>query len=82
MSATNNDAKRYVSIVEAAEYAGLSDGTIRNLIAMQQLTAFRPVPGRIVIDLQELDRFVRESAGKRCTRGREGWGQIQPAPAA
>ena len=70
MTAKKSMARKYVTIAEAAEYSGLSVGTIRNLVAMQDLSSFRPVPGRIVLDLEDIERFVRRSRGKSSTRGR------------
>jgi excisionase family DNA binding protein len=80
MNGKKINSKKYVSMAQAAEYAGLSEGTIRNLIAMRELTAYRPVPGRIVLDLEEIDRFVRDSEGQRSTRGRARWGGVQAPP--
>ena len=80
MNAETTIEKKYVTMQEAAEFTGLSVGTIRNLIATLELTGFRPVPGRIVLDLQELDRFVRRSIGKCSTRGRKVVGSKEPLP--
>ena len=71
MATKTGAPKGYVSIDEAAAYTGLSAGTIRNLLATLELTAFRPVPGRIVLDIREVERFVRKSAGRRSTRGQK-----------
>jgi excisionase family DNA binding protein len=71
---TKKTIKKYVSIADVAEYTGLSEGTIRNLLATRELTAFRPVPGRVVLDLREVERFVRRSAERRSTRGRQPHG--------
>ncbi len=70
--------RKYVAISQAAEFAGLSPGTIRNLIATGELTAFRPVPGRIVLDLYEVDRLVRGSSGQSSTRGHKTVGSAEP----
>ena len=69
MAAKSGTAKKYVTVAAAAEFTGLSVATIRNLIAMHELTGYRPVPGRIVLDLREVDAFVRLSIGRRSTRG-------------
>jgi excisionase family DNA binding protein len=61
--------RRYTTIKGAAEYSGVSERTIRRLIARQRLTAFRPVAGRVLVDLRELDAAIRSSAGTASTRG-------------
>ena len=73
-------ARKYVTVAEAAEFSGVSVGTIRNLIAMRELTGFRIVPGRIVLDLLEVDNFVRRSSGQCSTRGRKPLSADQAAP--
>jgi excisionase family DNA binding protein len=62
-------AKQFVTIAEAAEFVGLSVSTIRNLLATGELTGFRPVPGRIVLDVREIESFVRRTSGQSSTRG-------------
>jgi len=66
--------KRYATVGEIADFTGLSEGTIRNLLATRERTAFRPVPGRILLDLREVETFVRNSADRRSTRGRKPHG--------
>jgi excisionase family DNA binding protein len=61
--------KRFLSVREASHYAGVSEDSIRNLLAGGNLTALRPVPGRVVIDRQELDAYVR-GATRRARSGR------------
>ena len=61
MATRNRTAKRYATVAEVADYTGLSEGTIRNLLSTRELTAFRPVAGRVVLDLREVERFVRDS---------------------
>ena len=63
---------RFLTIDAAAVYTGLSQGSIRRLLASRQLTPLRPVRGRIVIDRLELDSYVlgctarpRSGRGKR-----------------
>lgn len=62
--------RKYITVAETAQFTGLSIGTIRNLLSMRLLTAFRPVPGRILLDLTEVDEFVRSRNGPRSTRGK------------
>lgn len=64
--------KRYAAIAEVAEFTGLSQGTVRCLLATGELTALRPVPGRVLIDLCEVERFMKKSAKRdRGQRGRK-----------
>jgi excisionase family DNA binding protein len=70
MTSLNVPEKRYATVPQVALFTGLSDGTIRNLLATGQLTGYRPVPGRILLDLREVENFMHESAKRRCgTRG-------------
>lgn len=63
-------SQKFVSIAQAAEYTGLSAGTIRSLIARRELAVYRPVPGRVMLDLEDVDRFVRRTRDGMSTRGR------------
>jgi hypothetical protein len=56
MAARTTTAKRYVTITEVAAFTALSEGTIRNLLATGQLTSFRPVPGRDLLELRQVER--------------------------
>ncbi len=69
MTTATTPAQRYASISGAATYAGLSQESIRRKIRAGELTVFRPFPGKLLVDLRELDRLVRNSAGKSSTRG-------------
>ena len=69
MATRSKALKGYVTVAEAAYYTGLSDSTIRSLIATLELTAYRPVPGRVLLSLNEVDRFVKRSANRPGTRG-------------
>lgn len=62
--------RKYVSIAETSVYTGLSASTIRNLIARQELTVYRPVPGRTMLSIEEIDRYMRRAKNKPSTRGR------------
>jgi excisionase family DNA binding protein len=74
MATKNTTAQRYAAVAEVAAYTGLSEGTIRTLLATGALTTFRPVPGRILLDLHEVDRLIRKSAGRQSTQGRKACG--------
>ena len=49
---------RFLGVDAAAERAGISAESIRSLLAAGKLTALRPVRGRVVIDVAELDSYV------------------------
>ncbi|MEJ7831914.1 MAG: helix-turn-helix domain-containing protein [Nocardioides sp.] len=52
--------RRWASQQAAAEYAGVTDRTIRNYIARGELTGYRVGKGRLVrVDLNELDALLR-----------------------
>lgn len=61
--------KRFLAVPDAAAYAGVSDESIRRLLAAGKLTAFRPVPGRVVVDRRELDAVILASS-RRPSQGR------------
>jgi excisionase family DNA binding protein len=62
---------RFRSVAGAASYTGLSTESIRRLIAAGKLVAYRPVRGRIVVDLRQLDALVLGSTSTpRTGRGR------------
>jgi len=52
---------RFMGVRAAGAYVGVSAESIRRLIRAGTLTALRPVPGRVVIDRQELEQLVRNS---------------------
>jgi len=52
--------RRYIDIVSASYYCGVSISTIRRWIQRRIVTGHRPGGGRrIVLDTRELDRVVR-----------------------
>lgn len=54
---TTTLARRWASQQAAAEYAGVTDRTIRNYIARGELTGYRVGKGRLVrVDLNEVDQ--------------------------
>ena len=61
---------RFATVEGASQYCGLSRRSLWRLLARKELTAFRPIPGRVLIDLAELDALVRSGAGICGTRGR------------
>ena len=74
---------RFLPIPAAAAYAGISNESIRRMLASRRLTTFRPVRGRIVVDRHELEAVVLESGSdstdsqpsKDSTAGSEGSGE-------
>jgi excisionase family DNA binding protein len=53
--------RRYIDVVSASFYCGVSISTIRRWIQRRQVTAHRPGGSRrYVLDVRELDRMVRD----------------------
>jgi excisionase family DNA binding protein len=62
-------AARYIGIEDAAAYTGLCSRSIRRLLDRGELTALRPVAGKVLIDRREIDNLVL-SAKHRAAGGR------------
>jgi excisionase family DNA binding protein len=52
----------YLSLPQGEAYSGLSQMTIRRLAKKGLLTLYRPVPGRTLLNKEELEKYLRESA--------------------
>jgi excisionase family DNA binding protein len=63
---------RFLPTDAAAKYAGVSVESIRRLLAAKKLTAYRPVPGRIVVDRRQLDALILAST-RQARTGRGRW---------
>ncbi len=62
--------QRYLGVTGAARYSGLSEESIRRLLATRKLTGYRPIAGRVLIDRRELDALIRAADGRpRAGRG-------------
>jgi excisionase family DNA binding protein len=61
MTATLAMVKQWLSVPEAAVYAGVSTDTIRDWIAAEKIKHYRP-NRRILIDRSDLDNFIRAHA--------------------
>jgi excisionase family DNA binding protein len=59
----NAGRRRYVKLQEAAEYLGVTDRTIRQMIADGRLTGYRSGARLIRVDLNELDTAMRPFGG-------------------
>ena len=60
MSASTTAHRRWITQAQAAEYLGLTDRTIRNLIARGELTGYRVGKGRSIrLDSNEVDALLR-----------------------
>jgi excisionase family DNA binding protein len=58
-----NGGRRYVKIVEAAEYLQVTDRTIRQMIADGRLTGYRSGSRLVRVDLNEIDAAMRPFGG-------------------
>jgi excisionase family DNA binding protein len=56
------DTGRFLSIQQAAVYSSLSRDTIHRMLRDGRLTRLRPVPGRVLVDREQLDALVLGSA--------------------
>jgi excisionase family DNA binding protein len=50
--------RRYASIGQAADYAGVSSRTIRRYIVAGRITGYRVGPKLLKVDLNEIDRII------------------------
>jgi len=61
----------WLTIADAAVYSGMSEKSIRKLLDKGEIIGRRPVPGRILIDRNELDNMIRGSVNSpKVGRGR------------
>jgi excisionase family DNA binding protein len=56
--------QRYLSVAQAAQYAGLSSDSVRALLSGGRLTALRPVAGRVLVDKRQLDALMSASTAR------------------
>lgn len=59
--------RRFIGIVDAAKYSGISRRTLRRMIAAGILKAYQP-GGRLLFDLVELDTAIRAAEGRTVDR--------------
>jgi hypothetical protein len=50
--------RRFLPVDGSANYCGISPESIRRLAASGKLTPLRPVKGRVVFDIRELESYV------------------------
>lgn len=53
--------QRWLTIEQAANYTGLSEKSMRRLLASGRLTPHRPCRGRILIDRRQLDAVISDA---------------------
>lgn len=63
MPSTSVRARRWASIQEVAEYLGVNERTIRQMIADGRLTGYRNGKKMIRLDLNEVDSSMRPFGG-------------------
>jgi excisionase family DNA binding protein len=63
MTASFAARRRYCTIYDAAEYLGVTDRTIRTMIADGRLTAYRNGRRIIRLDLNEIDAAMKPFGG-------------------
>jgi hypothetical protein len=67
--ARSNPRKRFRSVKGAGAHYDLSEDSIRRLVERGELVAYRPVPGRILIDCEQLEALILGST-RRPVSGR------------
>lgn len=55
--------RRYVKLAEAAEYLGVTDRTVRQMIADGRLTGYRNGNRLVRVDLNEVDSAMKPFGG-------------------
>lgn len=55
--------RRYVKLADAAEYLGVTDRTIRQMIADGRLTGYRSGARLVRVDLNEIDDAMKPFGG-------------------
>lgn len=55
--------RRYAKLAEAADYLGVTDRTIRQMIADGRLTGYRSGARLVRVDLNELDAAMKPFGG-------------------
>lgn len=56
--------QRWLTVKGAAEYASLSEDSIRRMLEEEALTPYRPRRGTVLIDRRQLDRYILSATGK------------------
>ncbi|OBG42690.1 DNA-binding protein [Mycobacterium alsense] len=62
-SPTTFKGRRYAKIIEAAEYLGVTEQTIREMIREGRLTGYRNGPRLCRVDLNEIDAAMKPYGG-------------------
>jgi excisionase family DNA binding protein len=60
---TTTVRRRYAKLAEAAEYLGVTDRTIRQMIADGRLVGYRSGTRLVRVDLNEVDEAMRPFGG-------------------
>ena len=55
--------RRFLTVNEAAVFSSPGRSTIRRLLDEGRLTKYRPLQGRVLVDVRELEEMVLASAG-------------------
>lgn len=63
LSRAERRARRYAKLSEAAEYLGVTDRTIRQMIADGRLTGYRSGKRLVRVDLNEVDAAMQPFGG-------------------
>ena len=66
-----SNEQKYLTLQGAVLHSGISEGGLRGLIRRGELTAYRPLRGRILIKRTELEKLILDAADAKSTRGRK-----------
>ena len=55
--------QRFLTVSQAAQFLGLTENSVRKMIARNQIPHHRILPRRILLDRIELEQWVKRSSG-------------------
>ncbi|BBZ38727.1 excisionase family DNA-binding protein [Mycobacterium conspicuum] len=63
LSSANGNGRRYAKLADAAEYLGVTDRTVRQMIADGRITGYRSGSRLVRVDLNEIDAAMKPFGG-------------------
>ncbi|MDD5222708.1 MAG: helix-turn-helix domain-containing protein [bacterium] len=63
MERTDQNLQRFLTVEQAAHFLGLTEDSLRKMIARDQIPHHRIRPKRILLDKHELEHWVQNSPG-------------------
>jgi excisionase family DNA binding protein len=62
LNAATSDEARFLTLQQAAAFSGLSEMSLRRLVAAGRLTVYRPLRRKALLDRRQLEALIRGSA--------------------